>query len=430
MNHRYSLIVKGILSLLIIMLGASFTLAYPIVVSGGTENDYESWIERLPNDTLMVVFCRNPDWASGDLYVTFSGDEGQTWSAPQAIISRAGDQATLSFAVMPSDTIRLFYASNEAGSYKIYSAWSLDGVNWTDEGIVDLGWAGNYQYYDPTVALEPDGSLTMSYVVMSNGVYVAHCPAGGQWDTLKTQVAGTSSYRPRLMKHSDGTYLYAYHTRTGGQSDYDVFVRNSTDRLNWSEPVRITTNLNSHDPFVCEMFDGAYMISYAKAESGIYSLRCRFSYDGEDWGDEVEITDDHVNSTQPHVLPEDHDLYLTYAYEASSSDDHDVCLLILDYYTAIKDDPRLAYDYKLKLECYPNPFNARANINFTIDTPQQVRLDIFNVLGQHVTTLVDGYLEAGNHSITWNANAEPSGIYFARLISLEKIKPVRLVLLK
>jgi hypothetical protein len=60
------------------LLWSSGSIAVPVIVSGGPENDYESWILRLNDNRLMVIFDRNPDWASGDLYVTFSSDDGAT----------------------------------------------------------------------------------------------------------------------------------------------------------------------------------------------------------------------------------------------------------------------------------------------------------------------------------------------------------------
>lgn len=47
----------------------------PVVISGGPENDYESWIARLRDGRLMVVFDRSPDFRSGDLHVTLSNED-------------------------------------------------------------------------------------------------------------------------------------------------------------------------------------------------------------------------------------------------------------------------------------------------------------------------------------------------------------------
>ncbi len=396
------------------------------VISGGPANDYESWIERLHDGRIMVVFARNPDWVSGDLYVTFSTDDGQNWSAPAPIIVRDGDQATLSFVQMPSDTLRLFFASNETGLYKIRSAWSLDRLAWTDEGILDFGWSASQQYYDPTVELEPDGSLTMSYVAMGSGVYVAHCPAGGHWDTARTQVS-SSGNRPRVMKHSDGTYVYAYHMRVGTQTQYDIFVRQSDDLVNWSAPVRITTNLNSHDPFVCEVADGSLLITYAKHTGVAYNLYRRTSPDGVTWSDESAITDEATNNTQPHILAEGQRLFLAYAHAVSYPTDHDVYLETLSDVSAVSQDwgqegegePTPTGSAGVaglsRLTASPIPFHDATRLTYFLHEPREVTLELFDVHGRRVRSTVVRHQDIGQHTIVLDASAEAAGVYLCRL---------------
>lgn len=65
---------------------------------------------------------------------------------------------------------------------------------------------------------------------------------------------------------------------------------------------------------------------------------------------------------------------------------------------------------------YPNPFNPSTTIRFFVPTRSKVRLEIFNVLGQNILTLVDDVREAGIYWQTWNA-AVCSGIYCCRLTS-------------
>ncbi|HDQ99170.1 MAG TPA: hypothetical protein ENN51_02640 [candidate division WOR-3 bacterium] len=301
--------------------------ADPVVVSSGPGNDYESWIGRLGDGRLMVVFDRNPDWRSGDLYVTFSDDDGASWSAAAPIITGPADQPLPCFLQLPGDTLRLWYSSNETGRYRIHSARSLDGLSWTEEGVVPLGWPPETSdYYDPTVIIEPDSSLTMLYSVSTTGAHVARRPWGGEWDTLRRLVA-ENGRRPRIMRHSDGRYLAAYQRRSGGGSyDIDVFLRTSTDLVNWSQELRLTDNLNSHDPFCLEGPDGRFLVWYAKYQFGVYNLRLRRSVDGADWGPEELVTADPVRNTQPHAFIEDGVVYLVYAHAVAYPDDHDVLL--------------------------------------------------------------------------------------------------------
>jgi PKD repeat protein len=66
-------------------------------------------------------------------------------------------------------------------------------------------------------------------------------------------------------------------------------------------------------------------------------------------------------------------------------------------------------------ENYPNPFNPTTTISFSLPATMQVKLEVFNVLGQKVTTLVDDLLEAGQHRVDWNAENVASGVYFYTL---------------
>lgn len=80
---------------------------------------------------------------------------------------------------------------------------------------------------------------------------------------------------------------------------------------------------------------------------------------------------------------------------------------------------------------YPNPFNPATKISFALPTKSNVRLEIFNLLGQKVANLVQGEMEAGFHEITWNAGQKtPSGVYFYRLISDDKSLTRKMMLLK
>ncbi len=64
---------------------------------------------------------------------------------------------------------------------------------------------------------------------------------------------------------------------------------------------------------------------------------------------------------------------------------------------------------------FPNPFNPQTQIQFGIARSGKIRLDLYDVLGRHVTTLVESDYRAGNYSITLDAGGLPSGVYFYRL---------------
>jgi hypothetical protein len=69
---------------------------------------------------------------------------------------------------------------------------------------------------------------------------------------------------------------------------------------------------------------------------------------------------------------------------------------------------------------YPNPFNPTTQIEYTIPTSEHVTLEIYNINGQLVKTLVDEVVSSGTHTVEWDATSDSgnqvaTGIYFYRL---------------
>jgi hypothetical protein len=78
----------------------------------------------------------------------------------------------------------------------------------------------------------------------------------------------------------------------------------------------------------------------------------------------------------------------------------------------------------------PNPFNPATDIGFSLPVASHVSLEIYNLLGQKVVTLVNGFHEAGYYSVTWDASREASGIYIYRITAGENTAQKKMVFLK
>jgi phosphatidylserine/phosphatidylglycerophosphate/cardiolipin synthase-like enzyme len=108
-------------------------------------------------------------------------------------------------------------------------------------------------------------------------------------------------------------------------------------------------------------------------------------------------------------------------YEANGNDS----ILVTD----IEQDITKPIDYSLS-QNYPNPFNPTTNISFSIPMKSKVELNVYNTLGQKVTTLVNEQKEAGNHTVTFNASNLPSGVYLYRISAGNYSETKKLILLK
>jgi PKD repeat protein len=84
---------------------------------------------------------------------------------------------------------------------------------------------------------------------------------------------------------------------------------------------------------------------------------------------------------------------------------------------------------------YPNPFNPSTTIDFSLPSAGEVTLEVYNILGAKVATLVNGSLSAGRHSVVWNSTTDggapvSSGVYFYRLVTGDQVMTKKMMLLK
>ncbi len=79
---------------------------------------------------------------------------------------------------------------------------------------------------------------------------------------------------------------------------------------------------------------------------------------------------------------------------------------------------------------YPNPFNPSTTISFTLPQSGNVALKVFNLIGEEVVTLTDGFIEAGIYAFDFNAEGLPSGMYIYQLNTPGKTQVRKMILMK
>jgi hypothetical protein len=78
----------------------------------------------------------------------------------------------------------------------------------------------------------------------------------------------------------------------------------------------------------------------------------------------------------------------------------------------------------------PNPFNPSTTISFTLAKAGKTTVDVFNSAGQKVDTIMNANLNAGSHSVTWNAANRSAGVYFYMIKSGNYSKTMKMTLVK
>jgi len=98
--------------------------------------------------------------------------------------------------------------------------------------------------------------------------------------------------------------------------------------------------------------------------------------------------------------------------------------------TGVYDDFDLPASFGLETVVFPNPFNATVSIGYSLYEESEVKISVYNILGQEVENLLDDRQSAGRHNIIWRAENEPSGIYFYKVTTAEKAGFGKMLLLK
>jgi hypothetical protein len=112
-----------------------------------------------------------------------------------------------------------------------------------------------------------------------------------------------------------------------------------------------------------------------------------------------------------------------------------------DYFTIIKSDTvntaiktPVFNSENCQIRNYPNPFRSSTNILYNLVRQEHVKIEIYNLLGQRLATLVNEIKDKGEHAIEWTAmdskgDKLPAGIYLAQICTGPVSKSIRLILL-
>jgi hypothetical protein len=79
---------------------------------------------------------------------------------------------------------------------------------------------------------------------------------------------------------------------------------------------------------------------------------------------------------------------------------------------------------------YPNPFNPSTSIKYSVPESGNIRLSVFNIVGEEVAVLADGFTQAGFYEVSFNASNLPSGVYVYKLQSDNSVQAKKMMLLK
>ena len=163
---------------------------------------------------------------------------------------------------------------------------------------------------------------------------------------------------------------------------------------------------------------------------GVAPLQYRWYHNNNQIGDSDRITGSTTDSLRiTDALIGDAGEYRVVVTNGAGSDTSQTVIVAVTPVSSVRYQSGIPEVFALH-QNYPNPFNPSTQIRFDIPQEANVRLDIFNVLGQRIATLVDEYRTAGYYTEHFNAGHLASGLYFYRIqagdfTSVKKLMLVR-----
>jgi hypothetical protein len=170
-----------------------------------------------------------------------------------------------------------------------------------------------------------------------------------------------------------------------------------------------------------------------------------YKSDGNIAGIQFEITGEH--EILENYLPEGWELtsnettILLFSMDGSTLEDNKLfsyegvlwleSIIVADWYGSdvVSSSVLLPKEFALS-PAYPNPFNPATTLSFALPVSNTVMISIYNLQGREVATLVNTTMDAGYHTVTWDANSYSSGVYFVHMLAGEYMKTQKLMLMK
>ena len=344
----------------------------------------DKWIILVLSITLLLCLKLNAQETGtvtdidGNEYQTVKIGE-QWWMAENLRVTkyRNGDQ-------IPTGLDNTAWQNTTAGACAVYPNNEVDGIN-SDEEMIDA-YGKLYNWY---AVIDSRGLCPEGWVV----------PNDDEWNELGIYLGLTP----------DEAENFGWRGNDEGGKMKSTRVE-ADPHPRWNSPNTGATNESG--------FNG--IPGGRRAADGTFSLL-------EDFGEWWSTTEYDANYSWYHLLTHDR-----------SSAGRGIALKAIGFSVRCismnaTSSHRISNDVPVQFvlyQNYPNPFNPSTKIRFDVPHREQVKVSIYNTLGQQVMRLLESEVEAGVHEITFDASHLPSGLYIYRLQAGEYVESKKMLYLK
>lgn len=392
---------------------------------------YMSGWDNYPPTHINHVTNESGDWVT---FVDVINDS--------SIQASEGNGATVSYlywpAILSKNNMEYFAAPDYAWwatkYHVVYSERGADGIWSEDSALVtyELGYYDKYTIYCATIVTDAANIYSLWFNRFT-GELKAKTNSSGVWGadenifTSSYSIDGVSNAYSMSPISGNGK-CQVLMSRMENSYDYKAlfFLENngsswSVDTTTISDSLNFVTAYEKND--TTNIFYRYYFQNFNK-----YGYKF-LTHTGSGFSTTAVISVGENKNIYNIITAEHHSDPIIYQYY-----DEDKAMWFLcsgelgDLFTGIEDSKNnIPTDYSLK-QNYPNPFNPETTIEFNLPITSFVTLEIFNSVGQKVSTLLNIQLKAGLRRISFNADGLSSGIYYYR-ISADKFSSVKKMLL-
>ncbi|NOX87422.1 MAG: T9SS type A sorting domain-containing protein [Calditrichaeota bacterium] len=427
--------------------GTNWTQQVKLTASDADAGDQFGWSVSISGDYAIVgadrKFAGIIDYA-GAAYIFIRS--GNTWTE-QAKITASDEHTNNRFghSVSISGDYAIVgavydYDGGAAGAAYIFNR---SGTSWTQQAKITASDGHTDNRFGKSVSISGDYAIVGAYGDNAGGsfagAFYSYLRSGVTWSqtskTTASDAQANDKFGCSVSINGDNAIAGAKHEDPGNiDAAGAAYIYKSGADL--SLPVELLS-------FTANAGDGQVTLKWSTAsEVDNEAFILERSTDGDNFKLLTEIKAQGSISNQTDYAFTDNYVFngVTYYYRLADRDINGV----ITYHTTVKATPNAKPDdsdqtglivKKFALHNnYPNPFNPETTIRFDVPTKdgdvKRISLNIFNSLGQLVTTLYSGEISGGQYKLKWNAANQPAGVYFLNFQSKQFVQTRKMILIR
>jgi hypothetical protein len=389
---------------------------HPAIASRYSDNDYD----------IIIVFE-----SGGDIWGCNNHDRFQPWEFMNITNSPAPDLSpTIAWGASSIHGAWITYINSE---YKIAYITGRNDSSSTE--IIEDSQLGQFgSGAEPFIVAVGDEPHIFYRGVNGVGYHIHHAfkvHPDSAWTIEYVMTPNSDDYRASACINGSGDLQVAISGNDGfGFPGHVYFTRRDRLSGHWSAPALVTGSLSATNATIAPGFGSKVFIVSNGVSGNVYNGDVYLSSDTSGTF-QTRLLGNYTSVSQA-VIANIISEFGVVIFDAPIGEDRQQNIELVYYGPEIPTTDIAEQTPALSnlSRCYPNPFNSRIIIEYAINHPGNVKIDIFDILGRRIVALIDEFEIAGQHTVSWDASHQNSGIYFYKIQIGEIAQTNKVLLLK